>query len=344
MAVDDGEIAASLPLTNEWLIRACAPLFQRMKSPIRQALSDGGFSMEELDELVMVGGSSHMPSVRSYVSRILKREPAENSRPDTAIALGAGICAGMKSRAPDLKEFVLTDVCPFTLGVGVVNEADPEQPLMSPVIERNCVLPTSKERTYYPRYRNQKDICIKIFQGENLRCSDNLFLGYINMELKQQKAGRFLGTQMGEESEKSVRVRFTYDINGLLEVEVVNGEGKRASLVLKNQDMSAEEVRQRLKELSALKLHPREQERPRALIARAERLYAATTGNTREYIVQMLGWYQSILNQQDPLRAAKASARIEQALEQLESMNGGDLFLDSDLFSDNMEDEEDELS
>lgn len=345
MAVEHEGRMVSLPLTNQWLIRACGPLFRRMKTPIRQVLSDAGMSMDELDELVMVGGSSHMPSVKSYVSRLLKREPAANSRPDTAIALGAGICAGMKARTDDLKEFVLTDVCPFTLGIAVVNRAYPNQLLMSPIIERNCVLPSSKEEIYYPAHKNQKDVCIQVYQGENMYCADNVFLGSINMEVKQQKAGNFLGHQAGEETGKPVRVRFTYDINGLLEVEVVNEAGKRASLVLKNRDMTEAEAQARLKELSVLKLHPRELERPRALIARAERLYAATTGGPRQYVFQVLNWYQSVLDRQDPLLAAKASARMEQALAQVEAVTGtGELSdFDFDPSLDDMENEEDEM-
>lgn len=343
MAVDDGQMTASLALTNEWLIRACGPLFQRMKAPIRQALTDAGMSLEELDELVMVGGSSHMPSVKGYIARLLDREPAENSRPDTAIALGAGICGGMKSRTSDLKEFVLTDVCPFTLGVAVVSRDDPGRLMMSPILERNCVLPSSKEEVYYPVHKDQKEVCVQIFQGENIYCSDNVFLGSINMEV--QKPASVSGRQVGEETDRPVRVRFTYDINGLLEVEVVNEEGKRASLVLKNRDMTEEEAQERLKELSALKLHPREQERPRALIARAERLYAATTGGPRQYVLQVLSWYQSMLNRQDPLLAAKASARVEQTLEQIEAVIGtgefSDVLFDPSL--DDMEHEEEEL-
>lgn len=319
MAVDDGELSASLALTNDWLIRACAPLFQRIRAPIQQVLTDAGIPLDELDELVMVGGSSHMPSVQGYLSRLLHREPAVDTRPDTAIALGAGICAAMKARVPELKQFVLTDVCPFTLGVGVADPTDPKGLLMSPVIERNCVLPSSKEEIYYPVHKNQREVCIRIYQGENLHCADNILLGSITMEVRKPKIGDLLSRREDDDPGKPVRVRFTYDINGLLEVEVVNGAGKRASLVIKNRNMSPQEVEARLKELSALKLHPREQERPRALIARAERLYTATTRDTRQQLGQLLGWYQGVLNQQDPLLVARACSRMEKILEQIES-------------------------
>ena len=99
MAVSDEEISASLALTHEWVIRKSSALFQRMLAPVRKVFMDAGVGADELDELVMVGGSSHMPAVRRYIARALNREPAAGARPDTAIAVGAGICSGMKARA-----------------------------------------------------------------------------------------------------------------------------------------------------------------------------------------------------------------------------------------------------
>ncbi len=342
MAVDDGELSASLPLSNDWLIRACAPLFHRMRAPIQQVLTDAGIPLDEVDEFVMVGGSSHMPSVQGYLSRLLHKEPNVDTHPDTAIALGTGICAGMKARVPELKTFVLTDVCPFTLGVGVADPVDPDGLLMSPIIERNCVLPSSKEEVYYPAYKNQKKVCVRIFQGENLHCADNIYLGSIDMDVYGPKPDS-LQTPQEDDFPKPIRVRFTYDINGLLEVEVINGVGKRASLVIKKRDMSPQEVESRLKELSALKLHPREQERPRALIARAERLYAATIGNTRHQLTHLLHWYQNILNQQDALLIVKASSKMEKMLDELESFIDVGGFSNFSCFPDGEELEDDTL-
>ena len=172
MSVDDGVISASLTLSNEWLIRKSGALFQRMTAPIQRVFLDAGISPQEVDDLVMVGGSSHMPVVRRYIARFLGREPARDSRPDTAIALGAGICAGIKARAGDLKALVLTDVCPFTLGVSNYNISEPSRDLMSPIIERNSVLPTSKMRVYYTVHDGQEKVDIRVYQGENRYCAE----------------------------------------------------------------------------------------------------------------------------------------------------------------------------
>lgn len=330
MAIDGGEISASLALTNEWLIRSCSALFHRLAAPIRRVFLDSGMSMDELDELVMAGGSSHMPSVRRFVARTLGREPAKGSSPDTAVALGAGVCAGMKERTVDLKELVLTDVCPFTLGIANYNRAEPDRPIMSALIERNCVLPSSREGEYFTVHDNQEIISVKVYQGENLYCADNTLLGELNIQVPKARHGR-----------QSVRVRFTHDINGILEVEAVNKNGEMARLVLQNREMSDEEVSRRLKELSVLKLHPREREETRALIARAERLYVATVGGLREQVFRILGWYQQILNSQDPLLVAKATKQVRLFLDRAENFMGNDGMSDFtfDLSGDDEEDE-----
>lgn len=310
MAVSDEEISASLALTHEWVIRKSSALFQRMLVPVRKVLMDAGVGGGELDELVMVGGSSHMPAVRRYVARALGLEPA-GSRPDTAIAVGAGICSGMKARAGDLRELVLTDVCPFTLGINVLNEAQPDRALMSPIIERNSVLPTSKEGTYYTARDNQRSLDIKVYQGEQRYCDDNTYLGHVEIAVPPAPRGQ-----------QFVRVRFTYDINGLLEVDVAAKDGQRARLVLQGSGMSEAEVDQRLKELEALKMHPRDQEGPRTLIARGQRLYAMTVGELRDQVASMLDWYQMQLSTQESLRVAKASRRASAFFDQAEAYIG----------------------
>ena len=311
MAVSDDEISASLPLTHEWVIRKSGALFQRMLIPVRKVLMDAGVGGDELDELVMVGGSSHMPSVRRYIARALGLEPTAGTRPDTAIAAGAGICSGMKARASDLRELVLTDVCPFTLGVNVLNRAEMGRDLMSPIIERNSVLPTSKEGTYYTARNNQRSLDIKVYQGEQRYCADNTYLGHVEIAVPPAPQGQ-----------QFVRVRFTYDINGLLEVDVVAKDGQRARLVLQGAGMSEAEVEQRLKELEALKMHPRDQEGPRTLIARGQRLYSMTVGQLRDHVAEMLDWYQMQLSTQEPLRVAKASRRAAAFFDQAEAYVG----------------------
>ncbi len=313
MAVESEAIQASQMITNEWLIRKCSSLFRRMIAPLRSVQRDGQISFEEVGELVMVGGSSHMPAVRQYIAQTLHLEPTQNSHPDTAIALGVGICAGMKERVPELRQLVLTDVCPFTLGVNCINRAVPEMDRMSPIIERNSILPSSKESFYVTTSDNQQGILFKIYQGENPYCRDNTYLGEV-----------YIPVPPAPEGQQGAHVRFTYDLNGLLEVEVMNQNQQKARILLKGKDMTDEEAERRMKELTALKLHPREQEIPRALLARAERLYAMTLGPIREEVQRRLDWYQMQLSSQESLRVAKASRQMELFLDQVEGFVEGD--------------------
>ena len=327
MSVDDGSISAALTLSNEWMIRKCGVLFRRMTDPIRRVFLDGGVSPRELDDLIMVGGSSHMPAVRRYIARTLHKEPVRDSRPDTAIALGAGVCAGMKARAGDLRELVVTDVCPFTLGVARYNESEPGRDLMSPIIERNSVLPSSKMGVYYTVRDGQDKVDVRVYQGENRYCGDNALLGELRLPVPPAPRGA-----------QSVRVRFTYDINGLLEVEAVNEAGQAERLVLQNQDMTAEEAERRLRELSRLKLHPREQEECRAMAARGERLYAVTVGELRERVGAMLDWYQRVLSTQETLKIAKATRRLDRFFDQAEAYLGDAALAPPEPFGEDEED------
>ena len=310
-ALGEGE-PASLTLTNEWLIRKGAPLFKRLTAPIRRVLADSGLRAESLDELVMVGGSSRMPSVRGYIAKTLGREPAAGARPDTAIALGAGICGGMKARAEGLRELVLTDVCPFTLGTNVANPADPARPILSPIIERNSVLPSSKMGLYCTSYDNQTNIDVGIYQGENLHCDENTQLGMLHISVPPAPRGR-----------QVIRVRFTYDINGILEVEVLSQEDQRTDkLLLRGGGVSEEEARKRMEELSRLKIAPREQEETKAILAKGGRLYASCVGELRERVLMMLGWFQEQLKSQEPLRIARAAKRTAAFFNQVERAIG----------------------
>ena len=322
-AGEDG--VRSLTLTNEWLIRRSTELFKRLTAPIRQALRDGGVSPGDVDDLVMVGGSSRMPAVREYVSRTLGLEPASGAwgdafGPDTAVALGAGICAGMKNRAPDLRELVLTDVCPFTLGIDVHNRADPRNPLLSPIIERNSVLPTSKVQNYCTVRDGQTVLEVNVYQGEGRYTRDNTLLGSLKVHVPAAPQGQ-----------ETIDVRFTYDINGILEVDVIPRAGQSAHLLLKNEGLSPDEVRRRTLELASLKRHPREDAVNRALTARGERLYAATVGDLRQRVGAALDWFQQQLACQEALRIAKAARKVSEFFDQVEAYTGE--------FSDPWEDE-----
>jgi molecular chaperone HscC len=259
--------AFACPITTEAFEHEAEPLLKRLREPVLRALRDSGVRADTLNQVVMVGGATRMPVVRRAVTRMFGRFPATTVNPDEAVAVGAAIQAALKSRDAALKEVVLTDVCPYTLGV----ETSHRQPdgsrrhgLFAPIIERNTVVPTSRSHVFSTADDNQLKVTFRIFQGESRLVADNILLGEVTIPVPRAPAG-----------EIGIDCRFSYDINGLLEVDLhVPKTGERRDLVIvDDEDISPEELEHRRAALAQLKQHPREADANRAAMARAERCF-----------------------------------------------------------------------
>ena len=233
----------------------------------------------------------------------------------------------MKERKAELRQMVLTDLCPFTLGVGVHNPADEDNLIMSPIIERNSSLPTSKVEKYYTVNAGQTRLKIQVFQGEAMYCRDNKKLGELELPVPPGPAGK-----------EGAAVRFTYDINGILEVEAQSlstGKAISAVLVGRGAGLSDDQVKQRLAQLQNLKIHPRDQEENRLLLARGERMWQESLGEEREEVARILEDFQLELASQEPTRILRASRRCKEMLDRLEAGLSLDGFRwDEDFFDD----------
>ena len=288
---------------------AAQPLLRRLRAPIERAVADSRVNPHEIDQIVLVGGATRMPMVRALAARLFGRFPLAHPRPDHIIAMGAAVQAGLKARDFALKDVVMTDVCPFTLGIAVRDTTAPEGKAMSPLIERNAVVPISRSGHYFTVDDNQTSINIEVYQGENLRPAQNIKIGDIRVRVPTGPAGR-----------EAIDVRFTYDVNGALEVEVTAvSTGLKESRVFRNAaNLSAEELAARFKALAEIKSPPRDQAENRALIARAERLYAESLGADRERIKSLLGDFEQALLDQQLRDAVGLRARFGAALDGFE--------------------------
>jgi molecular chaperone HscC len=292
-----------------------APLLARMRAPIERALRDARIAPASLEEIVIVGGASRMPMVARLVTRMFGRLPLRNINPDEAIARGAAVMAGLKARDATLQEVVMTDVCPYTLGVEV-SDGTPEQRqtgIFSPIIERNTVVPTSRESRYFPIQDHQSHIDLRIFQGESPRVINNVYLGELRVALPNAPI-----------SECAVDVRFTYDVNGLLEVEAkVVTTAKLFKVVIEQNPglLSPEEIATRLARLQELKIHPREDQANLAVISRAERLYEEYTGELRQRLGAALLTFRAELEKQDLERIKYMREQFAGFLDQLEAQS-----------------------
>jgi len=302
-------INQSVSLSYQEYEKRSQPLLRRLQRPIETSLRDSDIALADLDELLLVGGATRMKFIRSAVTKLFRRMPSSNLDPDLVVAMGAAIQAGLKARDSALKDVVLTDVCPYTLGTSVLNpnvENNHDQGnLFSPIIERNTVVPVSRSRQYSTAKDNQKAINIEILQGESRLAKDNIYLGELMIKVPKNLAG-----------EEVVDVRFSYDVNGLLDVDVkaLSTDVTVAKTIVNAPDeLSKKEIEASKKKLAALKFHPRDTEVNREIIARAESLYQTCLGDEREEIAQLLSWFDGILDTQDDaiISQARESFSIE---------------------------------
>ncbi|MDS0524631.1 molecular chaperone HscC [Clostridium sp. SHJSY1] len=293
--------------------KLCAELILRLRTPIIQALKDANISHDELDTVILIGGSTRMTLVKQTVTKLFNKLPFANINPDETVALGAAIQAALKERNSDLNEIILTDVCPYTLGIATYNRNSNitnSSLLFSPIIERNTPIPISIEEPFVTIFDNQDSIKIKIYQGENRFVDNNIKLGEFEIPVPLSPAGK-----------EVVLVRFTYDINGLLEVEAtVLNNGLKKSLLIENSpgSMTSEEIKERLKELEKIKVHPRENTKYKLILARGERLYQESLGEYREQISLLLAKFESILETQNPKKIEKVAEEISKIFDELE--------------------------
>ncbi|HEV2443256.1 MAG TPA: molecular chaperone HscC [Steroidobacteraceae bacterium] len=305
--------AYELEITAEELEKAAEPLMERLRAPVIHALRDGKVRADALDEIVLVGGATRMPIVRRAVTKMFGRFPAAHVHPDEAVAIGAAIQAGLKARDAALKEVVLTDVCPYTLGVDMAERLPSgaiRTGVFAPIIERNTIVPASRERVFTTIADGQRVVKVNVYQGESRNVSDNVHLGALEIPVP-----------MGRVGEVRVTCRFTYDINGLLEIDLqVPATGERRELVIVDDPEGVEpaELEQRRKALAALKVHPRDDQVNIAILARLERCYEQALGDRREAIGRWISQFTTVLESQDPRAIADARTKLIGAMDSIE--------------------------
>lgn len=291
----------------------CEPLLDKIRKPVQRSLSDAHIKLSDIDVVVLVGGATRLPVVKNFIVKLFRKFPDTSVHPDEAVALGAAIQAAMKERNQAVKEVILTDVCSFTLGTEVtVNRGNGryESGHYCPIIERNTVIPASRTERFYTLHDDQTKITINILQGESRFAANNLLLGELTVNVPKNRAG-----------EESVDVTYTYDINSILEVEVKvlsTGEVKKQIIKSKENEMTDEEIQERMEELSYLKIHPRDQEENKLLLLRCERLYEESMGDVRWVIDHEIRKFEEALNTRDRGKIEEGREALKQALKDLE--------------------------
>ena len=289
-----GKVTYDMLVTPEGYEKRCESLLARLRNPIKRALSDASIRLQDIESVLLVGGATKMSLIRSFVSKLMGRFPSVAIDPDEVVAMGTAVHSAIKRRNRTITEIVLTDVCPYTLGTNIAmrrHNGFHESGHFYPIIERNSVIPISRSERLVTVYDNQNAIKVDILQGESRKSDDNVLLGKLQVSVPEGKAGQ-----------ESIDVRYTYDINGILEVDVtVVSTGITKTLVLEKNPgiLTDEEIAEKLEGLKSLKVHPRDKDENRLLLARAERLFEENTGDARAILSHEIVVFENLLDRQD---------------------------------------------
>ena len=297
------------PLTRDEAQEAWAPLVARMTTPVERALRDAGWTARDLSRGLLVGGATRMPLVHAFARRMFDQPPVMAVRPDETVALGAAVQAALMVSDESVADLVSTDIAPFTLGIQTTEVVHGHHvpDLYTPILERGTVLPASRAKSFTTLHPNQTAIEIKVFQGEHPVAERNTALGELTID--GLPAGRL----------NSVMIRFSYDLNGLLEVEATSVQAGHSvrTLIDRSQGKLSDDARQRiLARFERLKVDPRELLPNRVAMERGESAYARSLGDDREAIGRALAVFRVALAEGKEVEEARVFlSRVVQALD-----------------------------
>ncbi|HEX6813019.1 MAG TPA: Hsp70 family protein [Planctomycetota bacterium] len=308
-----------LAITRDDLEQAGAELTARLHPLVMRCMRDADLEPADLDAVLLVGGASRMHMVQELVRRDLGRPGVADIDPDRVVALGAAVQAALCAGDAAVQDLVLTDVCAHTLGIATSKEFVPGETVngyFSPLIDRNTTVPVSRARVFQTFHSAQDEIEVNVFQGEARLTKDNHLLGTLKVT----------GLKRPHPELGKIEVRFTYDMSGLLEVDVtVVHSGVRFHTMLQERPGSlspaqVEEVRARL---APLKIAARERPVNRARLERANRVYQQLVGQAREELEILLDHFENALANEVEENWEAAGREVDAFLAQIQLEEGG---------------------
>ena len=272
--------------------KLCGKLMDRIAVPIDRALRDAQLTSGDIDQVILVGGATRMPVFIQHVTDYFGRPPQMEFNPDEVVALGACIQAALMDQDNAVDDVVMTDVCPFTLGVEIAKElgSQIQDGYFQPILHRNSTIPISREEVFSTIVPNQRTVEVRVFQGDARRVADNIELGMLRVEnLPPGPPGM------------PIHIRFTYDLNGILEVEAYSENGSKHRAVLTNhvQGLSQAQIQAAVERLQALKFYPREDLNNQKLARFCERVIGELPPSQRQQLDTALDYFESAMNQGD---------------------------------------------
>lgn len=297
-------------------------LLESCKNVIGKAVKDSGFSASELDSLILVGGSSKMPVLQHYLSDALNIPVLKEEHMDSLVVLGLGKYIGIKQRDENIKDVVVTDICPFSLSTSTYNEQNPDLELSTVLIPKNSVLPTSKKMTLRTVHKGQTKVNISVFQGQAMYAKENLFLGQA-----------FIHVPRNMHDYESFDLIYSYDINSMLYVEAVVHSTKEHYIfrVSKGDVLEKVDASVRLDSIKEVSLGLYQNNEVDALLARIERIYQEVDEETQDYLMKLHTEFtkdmESLINNiQKRKRLINLVSRILDQIEESQNVDQLDIF------------------
>jgi len=288
----------------------------------RQDTKRSGFSASELDSLILVGGSSKMPVLQHYLSDALNIPVLKEENMDSLVALGLGKYIGIKQRDENIKDVVVTDICPFSLSTSTYNEQNPGLELSTVLIPKNSVLPTSKKMTLRTVHKGQTKVNISVFQGQAMYAKENLFLGQA-----------FIHVPRNMHDYESFDLIYSYDINSMLYVEAIVHSTQEHYIfrVSKGDVLEKVDASVRLDSIKEVSLALYQNNEVDALLARIERIYQEVDEETQDYLMRLHSEFTKdmetlINNIQKRKRLINQVSQILNQIEESQNVDSLDIF------------------
>lgn len=297
-------------------------LLESCKNVIGKAVKDSGLSASELDSLILVGGSSKMPVLQHYLSDALNIPVLKEENMDSLVALGLGKYIGIKQRDENIKDVVVTDICPFSLSTSTYNEQNPGLELSTVLIPKNSVLPTSKKMTLRTVHKGQTKVNISVFQGQAMYAKENLFLGQA-----------FIHVPRNMHDYESFDLIYSYDINSMLYVEAIVHSTQEHYIfrVSKGDVLEKVDASVRLDSIKEVSLALYQNNEVDALLARIERIYQEVDEETQDYLMRLHSEFTKdmetlINNIQKRKRLINQVSQILNQIEESQNVDSLDIF------------------